>query len=201
MSSADFKAHNMTPEEYLAWEERQIERHEYLHGVLRSMSGGSWRHALICNNIAGEVRTHLKGTPCRSFSQSHRVEIEAGDAYLYPDVAIVCEEPLFGKQEALQNPVVIFEVLSPSTERYDRAQKFRRYQTLQSLREYILVYQDIAQVEVFRRGNEGAWSIITYTLLEGLDASLEIESAGIFLPLREVYEGVEFAEIPLEGES
>lgn len=200
MSNADFTPYSMTPEEYLLWEAQQTERHEYLQGAVRAMSGGSWNHTLLCSNLLGEVRTHLKGTPCRCFSQSHRVEIEAGDAYLYPDVAIVCGEPLFGRQEALLNPVVVFEVLSPSTERYDRTRKFRRYQTLQSLQEYVLVYQDTAQVEVFQRGSEEGWSVITYRLIEGREASLEIESVGILLPLREVYEGVELLETPPEGE-
>ncbi len=194
MSHSSFQARHMTPEEYLAWEETQQERHEYLNGTIRAMSGGSWSHNLIVANVTQAVGVHLSGKPCLRFTSSQRVQAKSERYYFYPDVGIVCGTPQFGFQEALLNPTALFEILSPSTERYDKGEKFALYREIESLTEYFLVYQETPKVEVYRRGVGGEWDTTTYTVYVGLGATLLVESIGIQIPLSEVYDGLDFPE-------
>ena len=200
MSSAKAIIAPMTPEEYLAWEGKQLERHEYIDGVLRAMSGGSWNHNLIMGNLMRDVGMQIERTNCKSFSLSHHVQASS-TRYFYPDLGIVCETPLFGEQEALLNPVVLLEVLSPSTERYDRVNKFEWYREIESLQEYFLVYQDMALVEASRRSREGSWVGSTFTAYLGLEAEVVIESVGVRIPLRKIYAGVELPSIVITPET
>ena len=138
-----------TPEEYIALERRAIPdaetvRSEYIKGKIIPRSSSNLAHNLITGNIVGELHTHLKGTPSFVFANEMRVSIPAAKSYFYPDVGVVCEEPRFEDDvfDMLLNPIVVVEVLSPSTEAYDRGEKFAHYRQLTSLREYILVAQD-----------------------------------------------------------
>lgn len=190
MSHAEILVPLMTPDEFLEWEETQTERHEYLDGVIRAMSGGSLDHNQIVANITKITGVHLEGTPCRSLTSSQRVQSESVRSYFYPDVVIVCEEPKLGKGDSILNPLVIFEVLSPSTEKYDRYEKFRRYQAIKSLQEYFLIRQDAAIVEAYRRMKGKAWTTTAYSVYVGLDTLLTVESANISFPLRAIYDRV-----------
>lgn len=192
MTHSPQKPH-MTPDAYLSWEEKQLERHEYLQGTLRAMSGGGIEHNQIITNLVTEIQSRLKGTPCRSFTSSQRVQSEGKQLYFYPDVGIYCGSPHRGIGDSISNPKALFEVLSPSTEYYDRFEKFRHYQQIKSLYECFLVHQDSALIEAFRRMEGEQWSVSTHTLYMGLEATLRIESVGIALSLRDIFDGIEFA--------
>ncbi len=177
-----------TPEEYFALERNAEFKSEYLDGRIVAMTGASIEHATIAGNVFGELRTRLRGGPCRAFISDLRVQVEGGRRYTYPDVSAVCGEPRFmdGTLDTLTNPALIVEVLSPSTEAYDRGDKFLHYRGIESLQEYVLVAQDRVLVERFVRAGE-FWTLST---ISDVDASLELTSVGCGILLREIYENV-----------
>ncbi len=180
------------PEEYLAIERQSEVRHEYYRGELFAMSGASREHNLIAGNVSGEIRNQILDRPCESYASDMRVWIKATGLYTYPDVVVVCGEPRFQDREVdtLLNPTVIIEVLSSSTEKYDRGAKFRHYRSVPSLREYVLVAQDEMLVERFtRRGDDWLLSVMT-----GPDQALSLESIECEIPLSRVYAKVVFPE-------
>lgn len=178
-----------TPDEYLALERHAEFKSEYLDGRIVAMTGATAAHNTITGNVHGELRARLRGTACRQFMGDMRVQIGGGRRYAYPDVVVVCGEPRFldGALDTLLNPALIVEVLSPSTEAYDRGEKFLHYRTIESLREYVLVAQDRVLVERFVRAGE-FWTLST---LSDLDAALELTSVDCSIPLREIYYNVE----------
>ncbi|HEX9960249.1 MAG TPA: Uma2 family endonuclease [Pyrinomonadaceae bacterium] len=183
-----------TPEEYLAMERASVARHEFFDGVIYSMAGESLAHSQICVNLAGEVRTKLKGRNCQALSPNMKVRAESKGMFAYPDLTIVCGEPRFHdkQRDVLLNPKVIFEVLSPSTGRYDQTKKFFRYRKeLPSLTDYVLIYQDAPFIEHHEKQSDGRW---THNAADGIDDVLRIDSIEIELSLREIYDRVEFAE-------
>lgn len=178
----------LTEEQYLAIERAADFKSDFLDGVMYAMSGGSPRHADLHGNIYAELRTMLRGGPCKAYNSDLRVRVSSR-MYTYPDVSVVCGKPLLGiEEDNLLNPVVIIEVLSPSTERYDRGLKFQHYRTIPSLREYILVEQDIIQVEQYIRQDDGTWSLRDH---KGKTAELKMDSIGATLPLRLIYDGID----------
>jgi len=189
-----------TEEEYLAIERASEERHEYVDGRIFAMAGESYQHGEICVNLTGKLHLQLSGKSCRVRAQNTKVrsgpEPKAPQPpegfYSYPDVLVVCGERKFHDiyRDVLLNPNVIIEVLSKSTEAFDRGEKFIRYRTwLPTLTDYILVSQDKPMIEHYRRQSDGEWVLST---LEGLDAALNIESIGCSLKLSDVYDGVQF---------
>lgn len=185
----------LTPEEYIALEREalpdpEIIRSEYLNGEIIAMSGASRAHNLITGNIFGELRTLLKGSGCETYTNNMRVSTPLTTSYFYPDVVVVCEEPRFEDDvfDTLLNPIILVEVLSPSTEAYDRGEKFAHYRQLTSLQEYILVAQDQVRVEHYRR-QEKQW---IFTDFQNLEEILPLISIQCELPLREIYELVTF---------
>ena len=180
-----------TDADYLAFERASDVRHEYVDGVVYDMSGGTAAHALLTARLTAELGLQLRGKPCRPYSADLRVHDAETGAYTYPDLTIVCGELqlLDEHRDTLLNPTVVVEVLSPSTEAYDRSRKFAHYRRIASLRDYILVSQDAPLMEVFSRREGDAW---LYTPYEGLDASAEVTSIGCTVPLAEVYAGVSF---------
>lgn len=181
-----------TPDQYLDFERHTETRHEFLDGTVYAMSGASRAHSHICYNLAGITHRQLSGTPCTGYSSDMKVRSGDASLFAYPDLTIVCSEPLLHDDhgDVLLNPVVIFEVLSRSTEAYDRGEKFERYKTIETLTDYVLVSQDRARIEHFSRQPEGAWSLKE---VYGLDASLDLASINCRLPLAEVYDRIEFA--------
>jgi Uma2 family endonuclease len=181
-----------TAEQYLDLERHTEIRHEFLDGTVYAMSGASRAHSAICFNLAVIIGSQLKGTPCTGYTSD--MKVRAGDAslYAYPDLTVVCGEPLVHDDhgDVLLNPVVIFEVLSRSTEAYDRGEKFERYKMIETLADYVLVSQDRARLEHFSRQPDGTWSL---TEASGLESSLDIVSVNCRLPLAEVYDRIEFA--------
>lgn len=184
---------SLTPEDYLAFERDAHEKHEYYHAEVFAMSGGSPDHSLISSNVNGELRSLLKGKPCRAYESNLRIRIPRTTLYTYPDVSVICGErqfdPLDTRQETVTNPALIVEVLSPSTETWDRGGKFRNYQQIDSLREYVLVSSSKPLVETFLRQDDGNW---IYHAAAGVEAVVRLNSLGIQLALSEIYSGVEF---------
>ena len=174
-----------TPQEYLALERKAHCKSEYLNGHIIAMAGASSKHNLIVGDIFYALYPQLIGRGCDIFTNDMRVRPSADDAYFYPDVVVVCGQQAFEDDglDTLLNPIVIVEVLSPSTEAYDRGGKFRRYQQLASLKEYVLVAQDSVRVEHSRR--QGAqWILSHYRSLEEV---LLLTSIGCEVPLRDIY--------------
>lgn len=145
--------------DYLAFERGSEERHELIDGHVVAMTGGTFAHAVIAGNVAGELRQALGDRPCWVCPADMRVKIEASERYTYADVAVVCDAPVFedDRQDTLLNPSVLIEVLSDSTESYDRGEKFAHYRTLPSLTDYVLVSQKQVLVEHYHRQADGNW--------------------------------------------
>ena len=185
-----------TPEEYLALEREAEYRSEYVNGYIYAMSGGTPEHAFITANVTGSLWSRLTGGPCRPGSTDLRIKGNPrGGLYTYPDVVIVCGRPELDSLDAntVTNPTLIVEVLSPSTEAFDRGDKFAHYRTLPSFREYVLVAQDKPRVERFTRQADGQWLFAAAT---DLNSSVYLASVGCDLPLADVYAGIAFDAVP-----
>jgi Uma2 family endonuclease len=163
--------HQFTFEEYLAKERVAEGKSEYYRGQIFAMSGGSPRHNTISVNISSSLRGRLRGSPCRPFNSDQRIRIQANGLATYPDVSVVCGEFQVNSvdRDAIVNPRVFFEVLSQSTESYDRGKTFELSRQLDSLEEYVLVSQGEALIERFSRQEYGSWLL---TVFKGLNASL-----------------------------
>lgn len=183
----------MTVEEYLAFERASEQKHEYLNGEIFLMSGASPNHNVIQINVAAALHTQLRKRPCTIYGSDQRVRVSDIGLYTYPDFSVTCEPPQFEDSDTLLNPTLIIEVLSPSTESYDRGRKFQHYRALASLQEYVLIAQDSAHVERYRRQPNDEWLLADAT---GLDTSIELSSIGCTLALADVYEKVTFEESP-----
>jgi Uma2 family endonuclease len=178
-----------TPEEYLALERPSASKSEYLSGEIFVMTGASRRHNRIVLNLSFALDSQLRGKGCEVFASDMRLRVPAADLYTYPDVVVACGEPRFEDPEldTLLNPALIVEVLSKSTEGYDRGAKFEHSRTLPSLSEYLLVAQDRIHVERFVREAGDRW-VLTETDDPGF--SLELSSIGCTLALSDVYDRV-----------
>lgn len=185
----------ITPEEYLKQESGAQAKHEYHAGEVLAMSGGTYWHSRIVANLIGEARQRLKGSPCFVLESNMRVRLAQDDRYVYPDASILCEQPRFDPRDTnlttIINPKVILEVLSDSTEAYDRGTKFSAYRNLESLDEYVLVSQNKPLIETFVRQSESTWLFAAW---HGLEAVATLRAAHIELPLSEVYSGVTWDE-------
>ncbi len=192
MSIAEKKS-NYSHEEYLALEKENDFKSQYYQGEIFGMSGGTANHSRISINSGRELSIALRGKDCDVFNSDLMVRIEAADAFVYPDLSVVCGKEDFYKDNTriLLNPTIIVEVLSETTERFDRGSKFRKYQTIPSLKEYVLIDQWEAQIDVFRPIEDGKWELTTYS---GLDGLLKLESISVEIPLIEIYRRVNFSE-------
>ena len=177
----------MTAEEYLAFERQSEERHEFLAGEIFAMSGASAEHNDIVWNIASSFHAQLRDRPCRASIADMRLQVSATGLYTYPDIVVVCGERQFAEPDTLLNPTLIVEVLSPSTEAYDRGKKFGHYRTIETLQEMVLVAQDRIIVERFARRPGGAWLLSEARRLED---QISLPSIGCELALAAVYERV-----------
>jgi Uma2 family endonuclease len=191
-----------TPEEYLAFEREAEYKSEYINGQIYAMVGASRAHNLVGVNVSGELRDQFKSRSCEVYAGDMRVEVSPTSAYTYPDVVAVCEEPRFGDEyvDTLLNPVVIVEVLSPSTEAYDRGEKFAHYRTIASLTDYVLISQDKVRVEHFMKQSDWGdrWML---TVISSLDGRLQLSSIGCDLALRDIYDKVSFPEVEISASS
>jgi Uma2 family endonuclease len=187
----------VTPEEYLELERNAEFKSEYLDGQIYAMAGSSPEHSAITFNLSVEVGTQLRGKPCQGFSSDMEIRTSYDGLYAYPDLSIICGEPTFQdeKRDVLLNPKVIFEVLSPSTERFDRGAKFLRYQIIESFTDYVLIAQDEARVEHFIRQADGSWR---YLIVRGLASRLHIASLDCVVSLTGLYDKISFPEVSQE---
>lgn len=187
----------MTPAEYLAFDRASEIKHELINGYVYAMTGGSESHSLISVNTSTSLRVQVRGRSCKVYNSDMRVQIDA-DTYTYPDITVVCGESRLAdrERETLLNPTLIIEVLSPSTERYDRGRKFQLYRQIDSLRTYVLIAQDSPRIEWYVRGDDGRWQ---FNDAAGLDAQVDLTAIGCTLALDEVYEQVAFPEQPDDG--
>ena len=181
----------LTTEQYLEIEEHAECKSEYWDGHMYAMAGGTPRHSDASSGALTAIRNRLKGKRCGVFNSDLRLRDPQNKFYTYPDIAIVCAEPQYGPRHTLTNPLVLVEVLSPSTEAHDRGFKFERYQHITTLNDYVLISQEKPRVEVFSRQPNGSWS---YQAFEGLQASAPIPAVDVDLPLSEIYDGVTFAD-------
>lgn len=182
----------LSPIEYLALDREAEERSEYLDGEMFAMAGGSRKHALIAANLMIDLGSQLRSSPCETYGSDMRVWVEASGLYTYPDLSVVCGEPIFGpdgQEDTLRNPTLLVEVLSPSSEAYDRGRKFEHYRAIPSFREYLLVSQESPLVDRFLRQESGIW---LFSTARGLGAEVELSSIGARLALSEVYAKVSF---------
>lgn len=192
----------VTAAEYRAFEMAAEYKNEFVDGEIFAMAGASREHNLIGTNLTREISAQLRGRSCETYPGEMRVKVIDPETYAYPDVVVVCGEPEFEEAEldSLLNPTLIIEILSPSTEAWDRGGKFARYARLASLQEYLLVAQDRPRIERFRRAGGEEW---IFSATEGLDATLALPSIDCYLSLADVYERIRFggesAADPSEG--
>ncbi|NVZ07843.1 Uma2 family endonuclease [Allochromatium humboldtianum] len=167
-------------------------RYEYVDGEVFAMSGGTAEHAIIIGNIHGQLWMQMKGRPCQVYASDMKLRIQAAEAGKYPDLMALCGEQQFhdGRRDLLLNPSLIVEVLSSSTEAYDRGDKFALYRRLPSLREYLLVAQHRVQLELYTRGDDERWML---TSVDDLAGFVHLSSVGCTLTVAEVYDKVVFA--------
>jgi Uma2 family endonuclease len=184
MARPAFNDRRFTPEEYLEMELSSPVKHEYVAGHVYAMTGTSDVHNIISGNLYMALRQHLRDTPCRVFIADVKARVEAVDAFYYPDVMVSCEKAQ--DRYYREQPVLIVEVLSDSTAKRDRGEKWRHYQTLESLREYVLVSQECMDVRVFRRDEAGTWQQNIYT--DG--AVIPLMSVELEIPIERIYDEV-----------
>lgn len=191
MSRAEKTASRMTAAAYAIWEREQSERHEFYEGEFFLRVGGTRQHSLIGTNVACEIGNMLKGRDCQAHGSDMRVHVVATGYQAYPDVSVVCPPIEGDSEEVISNPVLLVEVLSPSTADFDRGGKFGHYRQIPSLREYIVFWQDEARVEQHTRTPEGLWLLREVV---GIEQTLHLASIGQPLALRDAYDKVKFKE-------
>ena len=182
----------LTPEEYLEFERKSEERHEYFDGEIFAMSGAKRNHNKIVGNLSGLMWQHLKDKECEFYPTDMRVYVPETGLYTYPDLVVVCGEPEFKDDvfDTLLNPILLIEVLSESTESYDRGKKFQHYRSIESLREYVLVAQDEARIEKYIKTGDGFWLLSEAV---GLESEIEFSSIEWRVALSEVYDKIDFS--------
>lgn len=184
-------------EEYFALELASEEKYEYFDGEIVNMSGGSRDHEQIIANVLVALRTALRGRACRVYPSNLRVKVPSQPPYRYPDLTALCDVPRFekiGGVDALINPSLIVEVLSSSTEAYDRSDKFTHYKSIETFAEYVLIAQRREHATQFIRGENGVWTHREYNDFEGV---IRLASLDCELSLRDLYEDVEFQPVTL----
>ena len=181
----------ISPEEYLRMERQSETKHEYLHGEVFARASANEEHNLIAGSTHAALYPITIRRSCKIYPSAMRVRIPATGLYTYPDITIVCETPQFEDSEVdtLRNPTVIVEVLSPSTENYDRGKKFEYYRSLPTFQEYLLIDQERVYVEHYYRLHIGRWE---YTILTSLAEAVNLQSITLEIPLRHLYEQVDW---------
>jgi Uma2 family endonuclease len=183
----------LTPEQYLEIERKAAYKSEYHRGEMFAMAGASLSHNTLVANLLGELHAKLKGKSCRVLPSDMRVAVRASGLYTYPDVVAVCGQPqlIDNRLDTLLNPVLVVEVLSPSTEAYDRGRKFEQYQSIETLREYLLVASDRVRADLYARQADGRWLLSSANSFED---SLDLQSVNCSLAIASLYEKVELVE-------
>lgn len=168
-----------TAEDYLAFENESTERHELIHGEIYAMAGGTAAHASVGGNVFAALKSHLRGTPCQSFMAEMRLNVQASDAYFYPDVFVTCGAEQRAAQQAKTDAVLVVEVLSPSTAAFDRGAKFGHYRLLPGLTEYLIIDIETRTADLYRKAESNTWILHPYS---GNDV-VELASVGLSVAL------------------
>ncbi len=181
----------LTPEEYLAIERAASFKSEFYHGEMFAMAGANRHHNRIFHNLSYLLQHRLKAGPCNLMGPDMRVATASLRNYFYPDLVIVCEKSLYLENsfDTLLNPQVIFEILSESTERFDRGDKFEEYRNISSLQKYVLVLQDKMMIQRFVRQSEDHWYM---RIFKDVTSDFSLESVKVAIPMKDIYAGVEF---------
>jgi Uma2 family endonuclease len=181
---------SFTEAEYLAFEQASEHKHEYYQGAIYAMTGGTEFHTLLAGNTYAALHAQLRRRECRVYTSDQRIKVIATGLHTYPDVTVVCGAPQFVEASRLTliNPTLIVEVLSPSTERYDRGMKFRHYRMIPSLHDYLLIAQDDQRIEHYSRQDSAIWQLYEAV---GMATQITLRSIGCVLALADVYEKVE----------
>lgn len=176
----------LTPKEYFAWEEKQLEKHEYIEGQVYAMSGGSRNHSLIAVRFTTLFSNHLDGSSCYVGNSDLRVKIVKTENYTYPDISVTCDDRDKTTTQYITYPSLIVEVLSPSTEAYDRGGKFRLYSHNPVLQDYLLVSSTSIEIDLYHKKDNGEWIIINYK--EG--DMIELKSINLTFAIAQIYQGI-----------
>ncbi len=181
----------ISPQAYLHLERQAEVKSEYINGQIYAMAGASRRHNRITFNVAALIHAQLRNGPCEGFANDMRVKIAAANVYTYPDIVVACGEAEYEDAEldTLLEPTLIIEVLSDTTEKYDRGKKSSYYQQIESLQEYVLISQDVARIECYTRLADHRWMLTPVITLE---ADVSLASIGCVLPLADIYARVQF---------
>jgi Uma2 family endonuclease len=184
----------LTPEQYLEIERHADFKSEYFNGEMFAMAGAREAHNIVVGNLLAALHGQLRARPCRVYPSDMRVHVKSTGLYTYPDVTAVCGERRFvdGQTDTLLNPALIVEVLSPSTEAYDRGRKFEQYQSIESLREYLIVASDRMHADLYSRQPDGRWLLTSAHRLEDV---LNLESIDVRIALSDLYEKVDLTAV------
>ncbi len=180
----------ITQQEYLAFERNALDKHEYYKGEIFAMSGASFKHNLIESNLRGALHNFLQDKDCNEFGSNLRIHIPSNTLYTYPDIIVICDEPVFVDEEfdTITNPSVIIEILSPSTANYDRGAKFDLYREIESLQEYLLVDSATIHTILYVKNADNTW---TLSETKDLNQSVIIPSISFTISLANIYNGVD----------
>jgi Uma2 family endonuclease len=184
----------LTPVEYFDWEEQQRCRHEYINGEIYAMSGGTQNHSRIALKVAALLDAHLSNGGCRVFNSDCRVNLVGTSDYTYPDASVSCDPQDKTTAQYITYPCLIIEVLSDSTEAYDRGNKFFRYRQNPQLQDYVLVSSKEIAIDVYRKTKNGRWEIINYRAGD----IVELQSVNLNFPIEQAYRGIDFLEVSVE---
>ncbi|MBO3461487.1 Uma2 family endonuclease [Aetokthonos hydrillicola Thurmond2011] len=188
----------MTPQQYLEWEEQQPIKYEYINGEVFAMTGGNLPHNSIAINLTSALKNHIRGKGCKVFMADAKVGVSLQGPFHYPDVMVSCNPEDQRARQVIYHPCLIVEVLSPSTEAFDRGKKFRHYRRIDSLKEYILIETDKMNVECYRRNEKGKWEVTYYSIEEttqdGTELEVQLTSVDFRCPISLLYEDVVFPE-------
>jgi Uma2 family endonuclease len=178
----------LTPEEYFAWEEQQEVKHEYFDGEVYAMTSGVPNHSKIAVNLTILVGSHLDESGCQVFNSDARIKVENANKFVYPGLSVSCDERDRSAEQFISYPCLIIEVLSPSTEAYDRGNKFELYRRSSTLQEYALVSVDKIAIDLYRKNERNRWELIYYRTGD----VVELESIDLTFPIERIYRGIEF---------
>lgn len=188
MIAAKDNAPHLTPEEYFTWEEKQLEKHELIDGQVYAMTGGSVNHSRIAIRFATMVDTHLDASSCIIGNSDLKVNILGTNNYTYPDISVTCDDRDKTTTQYITYPCLIIEVLSKTTEAYDRGGKFRMYQNNPVLKDYLLVSSTAMEIDLYHKNDAGQWMIINY----GEGDTIELKSISLSFPIQQIYRGLNF---------
>lgn len=186
---------SMTPQKYLAWEEEQTLRYEYLNGEVIAMTGGTIPHNQVAVNLASLLKIYLRGKGCKVLTSDAKVGVSERRSFHYPDVSVTCDVRDRQARQYIRYPCLIAEVLLPSTEAFDRGEKFRQYRRIETLREYLLIDPDRPNIECYRLNERGNWELFQFSLdssrLEIETCKVQLASVELEFPLSLLYEDID----------